>query len=172
MSMSLIHKTDICDLHISTPLQLTWLILPQTQVKASLQNQIVWSLWNYITIGGGVKIKKKVWKQKPIQTKSTISLTAITSYWSEWKQYHTLTKGSNNATSLGCKVAGREATLAVLVWEWLPGVPEGGPGHRGPPAHYGANDGEEAVVLCEITHVCDQPILQVFLLKTHTLWVT
>lgn len=118
------------------------------------------------------KIKKKVWKQKPIQTKSTISLTAITSYWSEWKQYHTWTKGSNNVTSLGCKVAGREAKLAVLVWERLPGVPEGGPGHRGPPAHYAANDGEVAVVACEITHVCDQPILQVFLLKTRTLWVT
>lgn len=111
--------------------------------------------------GGGFKIKK-VWKQKPIQTKSTTSLTAITSYWSEWKQYHTLTKGSNNVTSLGCKVAGREAKLAVLVWERLPGVPEGGPGHRGPPAHYGANDGEVAVVPCEITHVCDHPSCKPF----------
>lgn len=77
--MSLIHKADICDLNISTPLKLIWLILPQTQVKGFTPkpNSLVsMKLHNY---GEGVKIKK-VWKQKPIQTKSTTSLTAITSY--------------------------------------------------------------------------------------------
>lgn len=61
---------------------------------------------------------------------------------------------------------GSQVSCACL--KRLPGVPEGGPGPRGPPAHYGVNDEEVAVVLPVKPHVCDQPIPQAFLLKTCT----